>query len=126
MLITSLRATTVVAVSTFTSTSTHLRYDISSGASSRDSDNASCSATCANEGTSTDQLVNVVPRRVDGTWKTVATITNNLDAKCWLLFAEGCGRLEVNGIPSQLDESLTAFDSVSAENVWSPITLRLL
>lgn len=67
-------------------------------------------------------------RRVDGTREAIATITvtNYLDTERRLLITEGGCRLEVDGIPSKLDERLTAIDSVPAKNIRGPIALWLL
>lgn len=67
-------------------------------------------------------------RRVNGTREAIAaiTVTDDLDTERRFLVTEGRCRLEVDGIPSQLDERLAAINSVPAKNIRGPIALWLL
>jgi hypothetical protein len=60
---------------------------------------------------------------IDLTRKTIASSTVTLDSNTPIraFVSEWDIRLDVNGVPSNLDEGI-AIDSVGSGNVWSPVT----
>jgi hypothetical protein len=88
-----------------------------------DGDNAAGSTASASEG-STDHLVDGVDSGVDLAGQAIATTTLalNLDSKVGLDVAEGSSRLQVDGVPANLQVGIACGIGVGTSSVRGPVT----
>jgi len=90
-----------------------------------DSDDAESTTTSA-VGRATDHLIHFVVGRIDCTRETVAafTITFDLHTPLWHFVFERCCSLQIDRVPTKLDEGLATVINIGACHIGRPIPNR--